>query len=196
MIFCLLLPSAAYARAGEYFSLESGETLDQGEGAFSIWGGYPYAGMKYILCPTHYFDTGIQFDVDYEPTFGLGVPLKVQLLESSGGKLNFALSFLPNLNFRFAKGDVAVYSKIFGGFDTGWKIYRGITFFLRGHYAVELPISEIAEFAHYPRAKAGFEFPVLRTFNIGVEGFAEFKEYKVDDFVYGGNLILSFALWD
>jgi|GEM_PF-2802890 len=192
----LLGITTLYASEIRHYAVESGDAMDDGEGAFSIWGGYPDSGLRYLASPIQYFDIGVQMDVAYDPTFALGMPFKVQLLESPARTLNFALDFMPNLTFRYATSEVSVFSKLEGGFSAGWKFYRGYCLFLKGAYAIEIPISQSSTFAHFPLAMTGFEFPLTRDFNLGIRGLARFRDYDPNAFEYGGHLIFTFGFWD
>ncbi len=194
--------TALHASEIRQYAVESGDAMDDGEGAFSIWGGYPDSGLRYLASPVQYFDIGVQLEVNYNPVFALGMPLKVQLLESPAKTLNLSFDFMPNLSFSYATSEVSVFSKLQGGFSGGWKFYRGYAIFLNGAYAVELPLSpgEDGESyklrSHYPIVMNGFELPLTRSFNLGLRGLARFRDYNPDEYEYGGHLIFTFGFWD
>ena len=112
LISVLWTYSACATPERRYYAVETGDAMDDGEGAFSIWGGYPDSGLRYLASPVQYFDIGVQMDVSYDPTFALGVPVKAQLLESPAKTLNLAVDFLPNLSFRYSRSEVSVFSKL------------------------------------------------------------------------------------
>lgn len=192
--FIILSQTNTYAFS-DNFTLEDGGTLDRDKAAIYVFGGYPKSGLSYIAAPYRYLNIGFEVEVEYSPSFVLGAPFKLQLLESKGKKLNFALTFMPALDFNFKDTKDQVTIVVLPGFASGWQFVEGISWFLKGEYALLTMINPTTSFHHHPIVETGIEWQTPSIINVIFKGLVEFREYNPDDFVYGGTIGLGFALW-
>jgi len=199
LIIALLIlcsPQPRVEAADDFYTLEDGFALEKDSAAVLIYGGYPRSGLAYIAAPWNYVNMGMRLEADYDPGFSLGAPVKVQLLESPEGKLNFALTLTPALYFNFVDtDDLKVQFLLNPGFSAGWRIVRHLCYFLSAAYDLHLPVSENITFQHFPPVQSGFEIPTGTLVNVILKGLVEFHDYDPDAFVYGGSLGLGLALW-
>ncbi len=206
----LAIMGNVYGADDPYYTLEDGDTIDRGHGAFLMYGGYPLAGLEYVAAPWDYITVGFRLDVRYlEPSFAIGAPFKFQILESDKEDLNFALTIYPGADFNFSSDKADVVFFVNPGFAAGWRFYGGNTFFINGSYMLGISISPEGDidgdpttddsrdlFRHHPIIGAGFEIPLGPSIvNMIFKGTVEFFDYDPDEFVYGGYLGLAFALW-
>lgn len=194
-IFLSAFCTKAGAETFKPFTLEDGHTLRENEGAVGFFGGYPQSGIAYTAAPWKFINLGFRLEAAYEPTFTAGAPWKFQLLETEEEELNFSLTALPGVVFRFMEDHSLVFALIRPGFAAGWRFFAGNTLFLAGEYPLFAPVSEDAEFMHYPTAAAGFEIPLTIFMNLVLKGNVEFVGYRPEEFIYGGSLGFGFALW-
>jgi len=196
-ISCLLLTFCATNAAAfeDKYTLEDGDTLEKDKAALQIYAGYPKSGFSFIAAPWQYVNIGFRLEMEYHPSLIFGVPFKVQLLESKGERLNFALTFFPGLDFNFKSSNDQVKIISTPGFAAGWQFIRGLSWFLSGEYAMLTQINPTTDFIHHPVLSTGLEWQTPTIINVIIKGIVEFKNYNSDDFVYGGLLGLGFAVW-